>query len=143
MQVELSTVLSIFATFLSISMGVIVAVARIAIGNREKEIDRRSDEQGKKLEAIDSRLHIEEKSTIRQDGVIDRLKDTHTNLASDVEEIKHNMFTKGEGVQLEKNIERILQSLERRPGYAGGGSSQYSQVRSESPPSPPPRKDKP
>lgn len=87
MQVDLSAVVGIFATTVSIATLLIVSIARITIANREKEIDLKLGEMHKKLEAIDARVHIEEKATIRQDGEMKAALATSTRLEGDVEKI--------------------------------------------------------
>ena len=138
MQVDLATVVAAFATTLSIASMIIVTLGKIAIANRDKEIDRRIEDTAKKAESIDLRLHTEEKATIRQDGEIKLVAQNHQGLAEDIDEIKRNMVTKSEWNQLEKMMERVTSAVERRTLAAHPSSSQYASF--GSPPTSPPKK---
>lgn len=115
MQIELSAVLGFFGVVLSVTSMIVLALGRIAVANREKELDRRIDEVTKDHKATDTRLHAEEKATIRQDGEIKLVQQVHRNLARDIEDIKTYMVTKAEFNQLEKGIERLTNTVEGRP----------------------------
>ncbi len=128
MQVDISTVVAAIATILSIASMIIVSLGKIAVSNRERDIDRRLEDLVKKAEGIDQRLHGEEKATIRQDGEIRMVRQHHEGVTDDINEIKRNMVTKVEWVQLEKVMERLTAATERRPGYASHSSSQYTSV---------------
>jgi hypothetical protein len=120
-QVELSTVLGFFGSILGVVSLVVVTLARIAINAREKEIDRRIDDLTRKFEAIDLRLHTEEKATIRQDGDLKVVLNKHDGLQETLDDIKR---------QLEKLVDKV--QSEPRPGrYGGGISGGYPQQRPE------------
>ncbi len=136
MQVDLGTVVAAIATILSIASMIIVTLGKITVANREKDIDRRIEDTSKKTDAIDLRLHGEEKATIRQDGEIRMVRQHHEGVTDDINEIKRNMITKVEWVQLEKVIDRLTSAVERRPGYGGAqhSSSQYTSLGSQTSP---------
>lgn len=77
MQVDLSTILAALSTAMSLAFGAWFATARYALNQREREIDRRLEECQKTSQEIDVRLHLEEKSTIRQDGELRLVQQTH------------------------------------------------------------------
>lgn len=138
MQVDLTTVLSVFSAFMSAAVAVVVAIARVAFNNREREIDRRLDDCARTSQGIDTRLHAEEKATIRQDGEMALSRQNHSSLAEDIHEIKRLMVTKAEWQSLERHLQQMG---DRRPPYPGGGSGGYSRTDPTSPPaSPAPKK---
>lgn len=153
MQVDLSTVLAILSTVLTIGFGAWLATARYALSQRDAEINRRIEGVVADAKAIDQRLHVEEKATIRQDGDLLRVKDTHSNLAEDLQEIKRTMVTKAEWNGLERMLDNRFSELLRASATRGEQRQPY-QPRltpggyhisnpSASPPPPGPRKDKP
>lgn len=88
MTIELSTVLSAFATIMTGVLGLLFSILR----------DNQKNER-QKVESIDHRLNTEEKATIRQDGEILRMRDSHDGMAEDVRDIKQNMLTRAEWLQ--------------------------------------------
>lgn len=136
MQIDLTVVISVVSSILSLGFGAWLATARIAYANREKEIDRRFE----KVEEIDKRLHMEEKATIRQDGDLHLVQNNHDNFTGDLHEIKRNMATKSEVAQVSRTTEQILARLDGRRFSPMGGT--YAQGPSESPsPKPIPRRE--
>lgn len=137
MQVDITTVIGIISTICSLGLGAWLAVAKVALTNREKDIDRRLDDLRGDLRGIDTRLHAEEKSTIRQDGEIRLVQSTHDNLTSDMHEIRRTMVTKAEFAQLGRTTEQILARLDGRENrrFPSGSTSAYAQQQgaSESP----------
>lgn len=119
MQVDLGTVLSVASVVMSAILGAWVALARVAITNREKEIDRRIDEGRTKADNIDNRLHTEEKATIRQDGEILLVKQSNSDVKTDIDEIKRTMVTKDGFDRLERHINEFMNESRRRVGGAG------------------------
>jgi septal ring factor EnvC (AmiA/AmiB activator) len=115
MQVDLSTVLGAFASVISVAVATWFAMARYAIAQREREIDRRLDDCRDESKKLNERLHTEEKATIRQDGDVNRVRDSHGTLAADIEEIKRTMGA------LDKTMNQI--HLEMQRGRSGSGGS--------------------
>jgi len=114
MQVDLTTVLSVLSTIASLGFAAWLTTARYAWSNREKDIDRRIEDVRSLAAAVDTRLHTEEKATIRQDGEISLVKQTHGNIDDDVQEIKRTMVTKVELQHLIRTTDQILQKIEGR-----------------------------
>lgn len=151
MQIDLSTVLAMFSTLASLAFGAWLATAKYALSQREAEINRRMNLLDLEVKAIDTRLHTEEKATIRQDGDLLRVVDTHKNVAEDVQEIKRTMITKAEWVHFERMIAQQLGQMAQppgsppRPAYTPRmtpGSYQLQNPISASPPPPPLKRDK-
>jgi len=117
----MSTVLGFLATVISVAVGAWFAVARYAIAQREREIDRRLDDCRAECRVLNDRLHTEEKATIRQDGDVNRVRDSHGTLVNDIDEIKKSMVTKTEFWALEKALNQILNEMQR--GRSGGSYS--------------------
>lgn len=134
MQVDVSTVLGFLATVISVAVGAWFAIARYAIAQREREIDRRLDDCRNESRQLNDRLHTEEKATIRQDGDVSRVRDSHGTLVSDIEEIKRTMVTKVEFLSVERAMNQILTEVQR--GRSGGA---YSAVPQAFPKKPEPR----
>jgi len=110
---------------------VIGTLARLAWGNREKEIDRRLDEVVDRVDAQDARLHMEEKATIRQDGKIEKVEEADLRFQADMVEIKTTMARKADVEAVEKHIsagfarvDATLQNLQRTGsgGYRPSGT---------------------
>jgi hypothetical protein len=113
MQIDISTALGFLATVISVAVGAWFATARYAISQREREIDRRLDDCRDELRKLNERLHTEEKATIRQDGDVARVRDSHGTLLCDIEEIKKSMVTKSEFLVLERTLTQILTEMQR------------------------------
>lgn len=141
MQVDVSTVIALVSAICSFALGAWLFVARIAISNREKEIDRRHDELRKRQEEMDLRLHTEEKSTIRQDGDLRLVQNTHDNLANDLQEIKRTMATKAELQHINRTTEQILARIDGRPSPRGFPSGGYTSTSEPASPKPIPRRE--
>jgi hypothetical protein len=137
MQIDLG-MLSIIVSILTLVIGGLV---RVALGNRENEIDRRLNEVGAKVDTLDLRLHSEEKATIRQDGKIEKVEEADLRFRDDMTEIKATMARKSDVEAVEKNIEAgfahinvALQNLQRGSGgYRPSGTSGQMQVPSYTP----------
>jgi len=86
------------------------------VGRRDKEIINRQDEKlkehGHEVRALSDRLHTEEKATIRQDGEIKLVHQSHHDVKADIDEVK-------------QTLQKILAEL-RRPGSSSpsGGYAQ-------------------
>lgn len=128
MQVDVSTALGFLATVISVAVGAWFAIARYALSQREREIDRRLDDCRDELRKLNDRLHTEEKATIRQDGDVNRVRDSHGTLAADIEEIKRTMAA------LDKTLNQIHVEMQR--GRSGGA---YSAIPTAFPKKPDPR----
>lgn len=126
MQVDVSTALGFFASVISVAVAAWFGVARYAIAQREREIDRRLDDCRNECRQLNDRLHTEEKATIRQDGDVARVRDSHGTMVSDIEEIKRTMVSKSEVVALEKAINQVHNDLARSRGGSGAGA--YSAI---------------
>lgn len=121
MQIDISTALGFLATVISVTVGAWFATARYAVAQREREIDRRLDDCRDESKKLNERLHTEEKATIRQDGDVNRVRDSHGTLVSDIEEIKRTMVTKVEWIAMERTLNQILTEMQR-----GRSGSAYS-----------------
>lgn len=137
MQIDVSTALGFLATVISVAVGAWFATARYAIAQREREIDRRLDDCRNECRQLNDRLHIEEKATIRQDGDVMRVRDSHGAMVADIYEIKQTLVTKNEVVTLEKAITQINNEISRARGGGGGGA--YSAIPQPFPKKPEPR----
>ena len=149
MQVDVSTVMSIFSGIVSVAFALYLAIAKYAIGQREKEIDRRLDEhQGVHTRAVAEcaaetrkladRLTGVEKEAIHQEGLIKLVQANHDGLLSDIEEIKRTMCTKSEFDARMTNIERTQNQI---LAELRGGSSRYASHGSVPVQSPYPKKE--
>jgi hypothetical protein len=119
MQVDLTLVLSFLGVVFGAIASAFVALGRLAFQQHKAAQDLQVVELRRvheaelrelkaRIETIDARLHTEEKSTIRQDGEIALVKQSHLGLDSDLEEIKRNMATKNDVSQLERTLERFM-----------------------------------
>jgi hypothetical protein len=125
MQIE-PGVLSIIVSILTLVIG---ALMKAALSNRERELDRRIDTMGARMDLVDTRLHAEEKATIRQDGKIEKVEEADLRFQSDVAEIKATMARKVDVEKMESHIAagfaRVDAALQRLQGnYRGGTSGQ-------------------
>lgn len=125
MQIELATILGFVSAVLSVAVGAWVALARITIANREKEIDRRLDDCRAESRAMNERLHVEEKATIQQNGEIARLRDMAGNVRDDVGEVRKHMVTKRDWDHLEGALEKLSSQTGGHPRYPSPAASTY------------------
>ena len=102
MRVDLTAVLSLFSGLFTVALGLYLAMARYAIANREREIDRRIDDiraladaklgaLEREVHTLQERLHNEEKATIRQDGDVNLVRQGHNDIKSDMDEVKRTL----------------------------------------------------
>lgn len=128
--VDLGVVLGAASLIISGLATLWLATFKYALAQKEQETNRRFGEVNAEnaslrvdVRAMNDRLHIEEKSTIRQDGQIERQKDKHDRVEKDIADIKERvereMVTKNEMHQLERLMREKLDELLRstRPGY--------------------------
>jgi hypothetical protein len=126
MQVDLSSAVSVVSGLVTVGAGAYVALLRYAIGQKEHEIERRLGDLRNDLEAhekdsaskhaaLGGRITDEEKSTIRQDGVLNLSKQVHEGLTSELDELKRNLVLRPEWEArmsgLEKTVNTILSEL--------------------------------
>jgi hypothetical protein len=111
---------SFYAIITSVLAGAF-ALHTYIVGRRDKDIIDRQDAKLKEcaveIRDLSDRLHVEEKSTIRQDGEIKLVHQSHSDVRKDIDEVKQTLQT-------------ILAELRRRPP-ASGGYSQVSPPRTE------------
>jgi chromosome segregation ATPase len=119
MQIDLSTALALFSTLASLAFGAWFATAKYAFTQRENEIDRRLEDSMRAMATIDQRLNVEEKSTIRQDGELQRVKDASSHIESDIEEIKRTMVTKAEMQSIERLLNQMLAEMKSATSRSG------------------------
>jgi hypothetical protein len=82
-HVDSSVVIALFSGVLAVLSGVISMLARAMLNGMLARI-----------EAIDARLHVEEKATIRQDGDLRLMDQSSKTIMRDVAEIRANMITR-------------------------------------------------
>lgn len=127
--VELSTVISFAASFLTLAMTAYVAIAKYAVAQREAALDRRIDEIEESITKVGNaaasevkdasklakeyaeRLHMTELSVVKLQGELAMARSTAESLDSDFEEIKLKMVARSEWEPQMKNYERTLNNL--------------------------------
>lgn len=117
-QISIPAAISFGSTLLTLFLGLYVALAKYALGQRDREIDRRLDEQHSHFQSAESkwsdvanRLSVEEKATIRQDGEMNLLKQTHSQVSEDLADLKATIVTKQEFQAWALGVERLLNDI--------------------------------
>lgn len=111
MQIDLASVIATVSGIVSVAFALYVALAKYAVAQREKEIDRRLEHCAEEQKHLADRIGNEEKATIRQDGALNLVKQTHDDVLHDIEEIKRLMVTKAEWEPRMTNIERTMNQI--------------------------------
>ncbi len=117
-QISIPVAVSFGSTILTIFLGLYVTLAKYALSQRDREIDRRLDEQHTqqlaaemKCNDVALRLMVEEKATIRQDGDMNLLKQTHSQVSDDLADLKATIVTKQEFQAWAVGVERLLNDI--------------------------------
>lgn len=117
-QISIPAAISFGSTLLTLFLGLYVALAKYALSQRDREIDRRLDEQHTqqlaaelKCNDVALRLMAEEKATIRQDGDMNLLKQTHSQVSDDLADLKATIVTKQEFQAWAVGVERLLNDI--------------------------------
>lgn len=110
MQVDITVVISIVTGIIGAAAWLHVRSVQERERETEKKLDaledlltRISEKHAAAVLALGERMTIEEKATIRQDGEVALVKQSHDNLAGDMDEVK-------------KMLNQILAELRGRPG---------------------------
>jgi hypothetical protein len=126
MQVDLSIVFSLVSSVVAAGFGLYVRTMGAREKEHEKRVDELRDNMGKnfaecmrQIRELHDRIDREEKATIRQDGAIELVKQSHSNLADDMSEVK-------------RMLNQILTELRTRGGAArpSGGYSYTAPITS-------------
>lgn len=111
MQVDLTTVLAAGSGLLSTLFGAYVGLLKYTVAQRERELDRQLEQLMAESSKLKDRVSEEEKSTIRQDGEIKLVQQTHNDVKADIDEVKRTMVTKAEWEPRMTNMERTLNQV--------------------------------
>jgi predicted RNase H-like nuclease (RuvC/YqgF family) len=135
MQVDLTAVLGVAGSVISLVASVYIAILRYALAAKEQAFERRFTEIEKDaaaqttscasdLKKQGDRLAEVEKAAVRVEGRLDLVQNNHDALTRDLEEIKRNMITKAEFEPRMTNLERTLNQIlaELRGRYPSHGT---------------------
>jgi len=135
MQVDLTAVLGVAGSVISLVASVYIAILRYALAAKEQAFERRFSEIEKDavtqttscasdLKKQGDRLAEVEKAAVRVEGRLDLVQNNHDALTRDLEEIKRNMITKAEFEPRMTNLERTLNQIlaELRGRYPSQGT---------------------
>jgi hypothetical protein len=116
----------VISMVVSLAVGVFAWLAKYAVSGREDATEKRFTDLEVIVRDVNSRLVAEEKLTIRQQGELNLVNHTHSDLKTDVDTIKSQMLTRNEFEprmsSLEKTITNFMSEIKvMMPRFSSSG----------------------
>jgi hypothetical protein len=128
-QIDIATVISVFAIVASLGSAAYFGVSRYAQHTRDSEVNRRLLQAETNIMEMIKSVHSDELETVRLQGKLALVEQHHTSLETDLDEIKKLIVPRTEWETSQRNLTGKIDDLTREVRSRVGG--RYSTTSSD------------